>query len=182
MAPEETTREVDPRGVVADDVVQWDFATDYADDQLFRVVPATLEGRWYAPQFPADAFRTPFDPAARLDTVARNTPAGLELLGLASAEENPAEGQTLLIYTPPIQVLRYPVVPGDSYVSQGDVENATLRGLPYAGTDTYEVNVSGSGRLDLPQIGFDQVMQVQTRVTVSPAVGEATSQRQTTKV
>lgn len=180
VTPEGTTREIDQVGTPGDDgTLTWDFATDYADDQLFTLRPQTLEDRWYASQFPADAFRTPFDPAARLDTIGRNTPDGLELLGLASAEENPAEGQTLLIYTPPIVALQYPVVPGDGYVSQGDVVDGTLRGLPYAGTDTYEVAVAASGSLDLPQIGFDQVMQVQTRVTVSPSVGEPTTQRQT---
>ena len=108
-------------------------------------VLAKVEGKWYAGSFPADVFITPFDAGARTDSVGRLDETGLYLHGLASREENPPEGQTLLVYDPPITVLQFPIRPGSSYESTGAILNGTLRGIPYAGSDTYEVVVDATG-------------------------------------
>ena len=63
-------------------------------------------------------------------------------------------------------------------ISTGTIQTATLRGLPYAGNDIYEVSVDGSGEALLPSLTFTQVHRVRTRVTVAPAVGARTSRRQ----
>jgi len=178
ISPDGTTREVDIAGRTEGDLTIWDFSVDYADDQVATVTPTTIDGYWFAGSFPSDTFVTPFDGEGRTLSINRYSDNGLELLGLASREENPSEGQTLLVYDPPITVLRFPVQVGDSFVSQGDIINGTLRGLPYAGTDTYEVSVDGRGEVRLPQLTFEEGHRVRTRVTVQPAVGEAVSTRQ----
>ena len=113
-----------------------------------------------------------------MESIGRLDQEALWLLGLASREQEPAEGQTLLIYDQPIAVLRFPIAPGAEHVSTGNIANGVLRGLPYAGKDVYEVKVDAMGVLDLPQLRFSQAHRVRQRVTVEPAVGLASSRRQ----
>ena len=156
----------------------WDLSSDYADDQAFGITPASVGGRWYDTSFPADAFVTPYDPAGTLDSIARPSALGLELLGIASHEPDPPEGSTLLVYDAPVRVLLYPVAVGPKMISVGEIQNGLLRGLPYAGRDTYEVEVDGIGTIDLPQLTFLEVHRVSTKVTVEPAVGASVVRRQ----
>jgi hypothetical protein len=156
----------------------WDWAADFADDQVLRVAAAPLGAQWYADSFPAGQFVTPLDAAATVDSVYRQDDEALWLLGLASVEADPPEGRTLFVYSAPVAVFRFPLEPGASWVSVGEVRDGLYRGLPYAGRDVYEVSVDGSGRLQLPDVEFTQAMRVRTRVTVEPAVGAPTSRRQ----
>jgi hypothetical protein len=57
-----------------------------------------------------------------------------------------------------------------------------IRGLPYAGKDTYEITVDAAGSLDLPDITFSQALRVRTKVTVEPAAGMAVVTRQASYV
>jgi hypothetical protein len=178
VSPAGITREVNTVGSDDGGEVVWDFSVDQADDQQIEITPQTTAGKWYESAFATDTFVTPFDAGGRVESVGRVDDDGLFLLGLASAEENPPEGQTLLIYDPPIRVLQFPVRPGSEFVSTGSISNGTLRGLPYAGSDSYAVFVDAAGRLELPQLSFEQVHRVRTQVTVQPSVGAATTQWQ----
>jgi hypothetical protein len=60
----------------------------------------------------------------------------------------------------------------------GTVKNATLRGLPYAGTDTYVITVDGAGTLLLQDYTFTQAMRVRTDLTAAPAAGETVTTKQ----
>jgi hypothetical protein len=157
---------------------RWDFAIDYADDRIATVVPATPAGKWYAASFPADAFVVPFDAGGRVESILAQDERALWLLGLASSEPEPAEGKTLLVYGAPVELLRFPLERGVSFVSTGTLQNGTLRGLPYAGKDIYEIEVDAIGELVLPAFIFTEVHRVRTHVTVQPAVGASTSRRQ----
>ena len=100
------------------------------------------------------------------------------LLGLASAQPDPPAGRTLLVYDAPVELLRYPIEPGTTFTAQGTITDGTFRGIPYAATDTYEVQVDAIGELRLPSLTFTQAHRVRTTLTVEPALGEATSVRQ----
>lgn len=179
VSPPDVERSVDLAGLdTGDGQLRWDFATDFADDQLAKVVPASVAGKWYQASFPPDAFVTPFDAAGSVENVLRHDEKALWLLGVASRDEAPAEGKTLLVYAAPVELLRFPIQPGDSFVSTGTIANGTLRGLPYAGKDTYEVSADGVGVVVLPSLAFTQAHRVRTKVTVAPAVGASTSRRQ----
>lgn len=156
----------------------WSFSADFADDQALVITPRLAKDQWYAASFPPDAFVTPFDAGGRVDSIGRLTDQGLEVLGLASHEENPTEGQTLLIYGTPITILTFPIQPGVEFVSTGTITNGKARGLPYAGEDTYEVKVDGIGSVDLAAFSFEEAHRVRTKVTVSPAVGAPVTQHQ----
>jgi hypothetical protein len=180
VSPAGQERPVNVAGTtIGDGTLSWDWSVDLAQDEEAVIVPRQLGGQWYEGSFGgADAFVTPFDAGGRVESILRKDDEALWLLGLASADPSPAEGQTLLVYQQPVAVLRFPVQPGGAYSSVGVVENGTLRGLPYAGTDTYDIEVDAMGELVLPQLTFTQVHRVRQRVLVEPAVGAATSQRQ----
>lgn len=170
-------RAVDLAGVVDEGGVRvWDLATEYPDDQRVALGPDALDERWSAPWFPAGTFVLA---DGDLDAVYSRDQQGLWLHGLASREENPAGGQTLLVYQAPVALLRFPLSAGDAWQETGVVQGGTLDGLPYNGTDTYTIEVDGSGELWLPYVTFEQVLRVRTHVEVAPAAGGVTtSQRQ----
>ncbi len=178
VSPPGVERTVDLAGYVSTSGLVFPFAADYADDRAVRIVPALAADKWYGASFPADAFVTPLDPGGNLENIGRHTEQGLLLLGIASREESPPEGQTLALYDPPVEVLRFPIQPGTSFVSVSEIKGGTIRGLPYAGRDTYEVTVDATGNLVLPAFTFTEAHRVRTKVTVEPAVGNATTRRQ----
>ncbi len=180
VSPAGTTRAVDVAGEVGSDGrLHWDWSARWADDQLARLEASTLDGKWYANLFSGAQFAAPYDAGHTIDAVYSHTDQALYLHGIASVEQNPAEGQTLMVYDQPIELYRFPIVQGNNYVSTGKVQNGVLRGLPYAGSDIYEITVDGTGALTLPDVTFSQVLRVRTKVTLQPAVGQSVSQWQT---
>ncbi len=183
VSPAGVERPVDLVGQIVDEQRVWDFATDYADSSLARLEAAPVEGQWFEAEFPADGtpgtrFVTPIDAGGTTVGIYRKNDSALSLLGVASSLPDPPEGRTLLVYDTPIALYRFPIEAGAAHVSTGEVSGGTLRGLPYAGRDIYEVEVRSTGRIELPDLAFDQALRVDVRVTVEPAVGAATSRRQ----
>lgn len=156
----------------------WDWSRSEARDRDVRIGPLALAGQWYGGAFAEASFAAPLDAAGSTHGVYRRSENAVLLLGIASAKAEPASARTLLVYDPPIVLYRLPMAPGDAWTSTGKVTNGTLGGLPYNGRDTYEVRVDGAGRLELPDLSLAQVLRVRTRVTVAPAAGAATIQRQ----
>lgn len=180
FSPQGKTRTVDLAGKPdAQGRLTWDFAVDYADDQVVHTQALPIKGKWYASSFPDSAFVVPSDGAARVEGVYVYDASGYHLLGLASFIETPPEGKTLYVYEAPVDIFRFPIAPGQTYTSVGTVKNATLRGLPYAGSDSYLINVDGAGTLSLPSITFSQALRVRTTLTVTPIAGMAVTTRQT---
>lgn len=160
----------------------WDLATDYATDAVAEIAARSPDGAWWRDSFPSATFAAPLDLGGRTLGVYRHAEDGLWFLGYVSTDESPAEGKTLVVYQSPIMAWRFPIAPGDHWVSASDIRQATLRGLPYAGRDTYEVSVVGSGVLALPDLSFDQAMRISTQVTLEPAAGAAVTRRQSSFV
>jgi hypothetical protein len=180
VSPAGKERQVDVAGqTTPDGKLVWRFAVDYADDGVARLSAQRLEGKWYAASFAglADAFVTPIDAGGRTEGVYTHRPEGFFLHGVASASPDGPD-KTLLVYTAPVILYKFPITVGASWTSTGEVKNGTFRGLPYAGRDTYEVKVDASGRLELPDFTLTQVLRVRTKVTVEPSAGQKTTQRQ----
>ena len=177
--PEGVNRPVDVAGSVgAAGKRTWALATDYADDQVAKVTVQRLQGQWYAGSFPGGQFVGPLDLGGRIEGVYAKTSDEVRLLGYASAAADPAEGRTLVVYTQPAVAFRLPLEDGKSWVSVSDTVNATVRGLPYAGRDTYQTRVDGAGELQLPDVTFTQAFRVRTTLTLQPAVGQSVTRRQ----
>ncbi|MBI5479645.1 MAG: hypothetical protein HY906_12350 [Deltaproteobacteria bacterium] len=156
----------------------WDWSANAPTDQIAVLTASALTGKWYAASFPSGQFVTPSDAAGSLEAVYVHDEQALWLLGFASAVEAPAEGKTLVVYQQPVALYRFPVQVGGSWASAGTVQNATIRGLPYAGRDTYEVSVDAAGTLHLPDVTFSQALRTRTRITSEPAVGASVQRRQ----
>lgn len=160
----------------------WDFSVDLATDQVASLSAGALAGKWYASSFPGGQFTVALDTGGTVEGVYVQDSTSLRLLGVASRDESPAEGQTLLVYDSPVTIFAFPIAPGATWVSAGRVTGGMFRGLPYAGRDTYETRVDAMGVVELPAFRFTQVHRVRTRVTVEPAVGASTSRRQVSLV
>lgn len=180
VSPSGVTRTVDVAGTTdANGHTVWDFSVSYANDEVASIQAQNLAGKWYASSFPADgAFVVAQDAGDRLEGVILFDSNGYHLLGLASTDQNPPEGQTLYVYNTPIDVFRFPLAPGLTYTSTASVSNAMLRGLPYTGQDSYTVNVDAAGELILPSITFTQSLRVRTTVVATPAAGAAVTTKQ----
>ena len=178
VSPPGVSRAVDVAGQTEGELLVWSWSVDLADDQVVRLGPEPIDDRWYADRFPPDAFVAPFDGGGSVETISIQDDHGLMLLGLASAQPDPPAGRTLLVYDAPVELLRYPIEPGTTFTAQGTITDGTFRGIPYAATDTYEVQVDAIGELRLPSLTFTQAHRVRTTLTVEPALGEATSVRQ----
>lgn len=171
-------RPVDLVGLVDQaDVRVWDWSQD-TDDRELAVVATSPADRWYADAFGDAEFVAALDKDGLVEGVYRRTDAGVFLLGYASPEERPSAGQTLVVYEEPVAIYRLPLTVGDEWVSVGEVRNAIVRDLPYAGRDVYSVRVDASGELWLPSLRFDQVLRVRTDLTVEPSVGEGFTRKQ----
>lgn len=156
----------------------WDFSQDFASDEQATLVASALTDKWYKASFPDGEFAAPADAAATLEAVYRHTDEALFLLGLASVTEKPKQGKTLLVYDTPIALYKFPIEPGKSWTESGSVQNGMAYGLPYAGKDTYEVEVDATGTMELFDYEFTQVHHVRLHVIQEPAVGASSSTRQ----
>ena len=147
------------------------------DNDRVEIGPTALAGHWYAGDFPGGAFVTR---DGDVDAIYHLDDAGLWLHGVASAEPDPPAGRTLLRYDAPVAVLRLPLADGGAWTETGTVSTGTLQGLPYVGTDTYEIEAAGAGDLEVPYVRFAPTLRVRTHVTVAPAAGGSTTSRRQT--
>ena len=152
---------------------RWDFSVERADDEVVSIGPTALRDQWYAASFPAGQFVV--DAGSGLDGIYHQDEAALWLDGTASQAESP---RTLIVYPTPLAVLRFPVQAGDVYTQTVALDNVTINGLPFNGTDELTVEVVESGELALPYLRFDPTLRVRTSAIRRPSNGGMTSRRQ----
>lgn len=155
----------------------WDLSVERPDDTVVALGPVALHDQWYAAMFPASQFVV--DAGGGLDGIYHQDDVALWLDGTASQQALPANGKTLVAYTTPIAVLRFPIGDGDAFSTTAAI-NATIAGLPFVGTDQVDVDVTGSGQLDVPYVDFSPVLRVRTHVTRRPSAGAPSVARRTT--
>jgi hypothetical protein len=177
--PASTTRPVDVAGTIdANGHLTWDWGASNAADQVTNIEATSLSGKWYASSFPTQAqeagkqlFVTPFDAGDTIEGVYAQDDTGLYLLGIASTQQKPSEGQTLYVYDSPITLYPLPLKVGATWKSTGTIRNGMLRGLPYAGQDEYDGTDVATGQMILPDFTFQQAHRVRFVVTLTPAAG-----------
>ncbi|HUQ05420.1 MAG TPA: hypothetical protein VM261_23120 [Kofleriaceae bacterium] len=168
---------VDVAGTGTGDTRRWDWSAERLEDDAIDIVATALDDQWYAPMFPGGQF-VAAGPGG-LDGVYLRDDTAVYLLGLASPEENPSGGRTLLVYDRPAGVMRFPLAEGDAWVETVTITGGTLAGLPYNGTDRYDFAADASGELHLPYVRFTRALRLRTLVTSTPAIGGgATTRRQ----
>ena len=167
---------VDIAGAGSGDTRRWDWSMEREADTVEATIADGLGTRWYAGLFPGGQFVAPA--AGGLDGIYAKDDQGVYLLGLASATDA-APTKTVLRYTAPVAVLRFPLTAGAHWTELGTITGGTLNGLPYNGTDAYELSADARGELHLPYVRFVDALRVRTRVVSTPAIGGGmTSRRQ----
>lgn len=156
----------------------WDLSQERADDEVVALGPAALEAQWYAAMFPTGQFAV--DAGGGLDGIYHQDAAALWLDGTASREQMPAAGKTLVRYPDPIAVLRFPLADGDAFSTTAQIPDGIIDGLPFIGSDHVDVDVTGSGRLDVPYVRFSPVLRVRTHVVRTPSTGTPVVGKRTT--
>ncbi|MBI5495985.1 MAG: hypothetical protein HY904_13250 [Deltaproteobacteria bacterium] len=167
--------DVDVDGYVDETGIRrWDFSTPLPDSQpLARLELQTLENQWFAPSFPQADYAGPLTPGGRLLGPLRIDDAGVHLLGSASAEQDPAEGRTLLVYDVPVTLYPYPLREDAHVTTTARASNAVLLGLTTALSDIYDVRVTGRGTLVLPDMILENTLRVTVRLRRTLVAGDA---------
>ncbi|MBW2526948.1 MAG: hypothetical protein JRI23_22390 [Deltaproteobacteria bacterium] len=150
----------------------WDWSDDDPSHLVAKLRAEPLVDQWYANRFIGGQFAMPADLSGEVVAIYSHDETAMRLHGVASMEENPPGGQTLMVYQTPIEFFPFDLNVGKAWTQTGVVENGTLRGLsPWSQEDTYEVEVDAAGELRLPDFTFTQVLRVSTKVTISPKAG-----------
>lgn len=136
----------------------WDLSQE-RNDSVIALGPVALGAQWYAGMFPAGQFVV--DAGSGLDGIYHQDGEALWLDGTASQADG--ANKTLVVYPTPLPVLRFPVADGEAYSTTVNI-TATIDGLPFNGTDELDVDVSGSGRLDVPYVKFSPTLRVRENV------------------
>jgi hypothetical protein len=152
----------------------WNLAEE-TNDEVIAVGPMALRDQWYAASFATGQFT--LDAGSGLDGIYHQDDRALWLDGIASHAESP---KTLVIYSPPVPLLRFPIAEGDAYATTVALPAATINGLPFVGADTYEVDVPAAGRLALPYVQFSPVLEVRTHLVRKASSGGAQVTRRST--
>jgi hypothetical protein len=143
----------------------YDLSQERPDDTLAHLGPVALDAQWYAAQFPTGEFVT--DAGSGIDGIYHQDDRALWLDGTASHDMNPTAGKTLVIYSAPVPVLRFPIAVGDAYTVTAPLPSATVDGLPFVGSDAFSIGVADSARLDVPYVQFSPTLRVQTSLVRS---------------
>ncbi|MSQ83147.1 MAG: hypothetical protein EXR77_09595 [Myxococcales bacterium] len=180
-----TDRKVDQAGTVAANGVRvWDWGWSADAEQVLQVSAAVVVDQWYAAHFVQSPtggprFAVPFDADSTLDAVYSHDPQGLWLHGIASRDQAPKSGQTLLVYAKPVQTAAFPLKAGTAWQAVGKISNGKLKGLPYGGQDIYDFTADLGGKLLLPDITVDQALRVRAKVTATSMLGGSLTRVQT---
>ncbi len=160
-----STVAVQPAGEEIGGVTTWDF-TEAPGDLAVELDLVDPAGLWFEEHFPTASYGAPLF-AHELGILALFAVGedGWSMLGLASREASPADGQTLLVYDEPVEVYRFPLALGESWSATSTFRDATLYGVTNAGEEEYTFTVDASGDLLLP--GFTMHNTLRLRVEVS---------------
>jgi hypothetical protein len=132
----------------------WDLSQE-RNDSVIALGPVALGAQWYAGMFPAGQFVV--DAGSGLDGIYHQDAEALWLDGTAS--QAMGANQTLIVYPTPLPVLRFPIADGETYSTTANI-TGTIDGLPFNGSDQLDVDVTGSGRLDVPYVHFSPTLRV----------------------
>lgn len=145
----------------------WALAEDAPGDQKIATAAIELDERWYAERFPGGQVARPVDRPGTLEAIYSLDGDALWLHGLASREPEPP---IALPYRAPVPLVRLPLVAGASWDAEAEVDDGVLYGLPYRGTDSYQIEVDGAaGELALPHATFTGVLRMRTSRSNAPS-------------
>lgn len=129
--------------------LEWDFsATRPADRRVLDEVQNPM-GRWWQPLYPTADFALAVDRAGSLWALYRRTETALQMLATVSRET----GRTNVAFTPPVDVLRFPLREGLTWTvtSSG---NGIFNSIGTSTVNTYRFTVDRRGTVLTPAARF----------------------------
>jgi hypothetical protein len=164
------TAAVAPDGVEEGGVTVWDFTASPGPLEVdFDLLDPA--GLWCADSFPSADYASPLF-AHELDLLAfiEASEDGFRMLGLASREQHPPQGETLLVYDEPVLVERLPLEPGTAWTASASFSGAILQGIANQGTEEYAFEVDRQGTLLLPGFTIERTLRLRVDVSQTFAV------------
>lgn len=159
--PTGTAAVVSPRGEPQPDGSQrWDFSDQTGD--LVTLSLASIEGQWFAGDFAEAQYAAPLDPRQPVLGIYRATATTVELLGLASAQQ---ETGTRVRYDRAIPVLRFPLSMGTAWTADAMVADGMVENVPIASRDHYDIAVDAQGEVRLGVITFRRALRLRIEST-----------------
>ncbi len=152
---------VNTAGVLTEGVRRWDYSARRMDDQPVLDEVLSPQGRWWSGQYADATFASVIDRTTNLLGVYRLSATALELLGTVSTTAN----QTNLRFTPPVQILRFPLRVGDRW-QQTVNGNGTVNFTPLVNVTNYSTTVDAQGEVWTPAARFP-VLRVNTTLEQS---------------
>ena len=161
-------------GQVGDDGVRfWDLTRPVVDNEAVGTFTVeALDEQWFAGLFPNADFAAPLVPGnSQLGALVANE-EGWSLLGAASRDENPPEGQTKIVYDTPSVLYPFPLALGTTVTTTSRARNAVLLGIQTAFDDEVSVDVVRIGTVLLPDLILDNTLQVRVRLKRTLVAGD----------
>ena len=165
---------VDVVGQVGDDGVRfWDLTRPVVDNEPVGTFTVEQMGeQWFADLFPSADVAAPLVPGnSQLGPLIADE-TSWRLLGGASRDENPAEGQTRIVYDIPSVLYPFPLALGTKVTTTSRATNAKLFGIQTALEDVVDVEVIAVGTVLLPDLILDNTLQVRVRLQRTLLAGD----------
>jgi hypothetical protein len=152
---------VDLKGKLVGGRTQWDLTAPASDDHpvVSELLPVPS---WAASAYPGATYSALLDEDYGSYGVFKATPSALQLIGVVSQDADKIK----LSYSKPIEMLRFPITPTDSFVSDATV-TGWLNLLYLWNLETYTVDVLAAGDLVLPKLTLPVVL-VKVKVEQTP--------------
>lgn len=164
---------VDVDGVEQDGVTVWDLSNpDPATQALGRLTVEEMAGQWFEDLFPTATIAAPLVPGNSQLGPLVVTDDTWELLGAASKDEAPAEGQSRVVYDTPSVLYPFPLQLGAHVTSSSRASNALLLGIPTAFVDDVDVEVTQQGTVILPDLILENTLRVTVRLQRTLLAGD----------
>ena len=130
----------------------WDFSAVGAGDAKVFDGLTSPTGTWWASSFPDASYAQLTDADNDLLGVYKIDDSHLYLLGVVSRAQS-MYTTTKLSYSPPIEVIRFPLSTTSAWTSTSSV-TGTAAGYPFYATETWKMKVDDSGKAKTPAATF----------------------------
>lgn len=152
---------VDLKGKPVGGRTQWDLTAPASDDHpvVSELLPVPS---WAASEYPGATYSALLDEGYGSYGVFKATPSALQLIGVVSQDADKIK----LSYTKPVEMLRFPITPTDSFVTDATV-SGWMNSLWIYNLEEYAVDVLAAGDLVLPKLTLPVVL-VKVKVSQTP--------------
>ena len=159
VQPLGTTVPVDLVGSVEDGVRTWRFESPLEGERVVEETASAVDGSWFASDFPDATHAAPLSEEHGTLGVYRLEEDALRLLGMVSADDP----STLVVYTPPVPLLRFPLRWGDSWTAT-TTGTGRVGWVSFFDFESYEIAADSEGVIVVPAGRFP-VLRVRAEVT-----------------